>query len=367
MGVQSKILTHLGPREVGERELKDVRNYATLDQLGINLPEAKLKELAMICGMDSLQAGLTTPSLAVPIQFLQSWLPGLVRITTAKRAIDDILGIQTAGRWHDEEVVQTVVETTGSAKAYGDYTNVPLTSWTPAFARRTIIRGEQGMQVGVLEEARSAEIRVSTAAMKRDSAALALEIFRNAVGFKGFNSGDNRTYGLLNDPNLPAYVTVPVGAASTTTWATKTFLEITKDIRTWLTGLQVQSKGVVDPRSTPITMALALSAVNYLSVTSDFGVSVQDWLTKTYPNVRVVSAPELDAASGGSNVAYVYAETVDDGLSSDDRRTFAQIVPSKFMMVGIEKRAKGYIEDFSNALAGVLCKRPFAVYRAKGI
>ncbi len=70
----------------------------------------------------------------------------------------------------------------------------------------------------------------STAAeSKRESAGLALEQQRNAVGFYGYNSGNNFTYGFLNDPNLPAYMTVAAtGTGSSTLWSTKTFLEITR-------------------------------------------------------------------------------------------------------------------------------------------
>jgi hypothetical protein len=43
-----------------------------------------------------------------------------------------------------------------------------------------------------------------------------------------------------------------------------------------------------------------------------------------------------------------------------------QVVPSKFQVLGVEKGAKGYKEDYSNATAGVFCKRPFAVVRRTG-
>lgn len=231
-----------------------------------------------------------------------------------------------------------------------------------SFERRTVVRFEEGLRVGNLEEARSAAVRVNSAATKRDSAGLALEIQRNLIGFNGYNSGNGRTYGLLNDPGLPAYVNV-AGAV----WASKTFLEITADLRTAIAALRTQSKDTIDPETTPMTLALPTNAVDRLSVTSDFGISVRDWLTKSYPNIRVVSAPQLNTANGGVGVFYLYAESVSDATSSDDGRTFVQIVPSKFQVVGVQKMAKGYVEDYSNATAGVMCKRPYAVVRYSGI
>jgi hypothetical protein len=71
-------------------------------------------------------------------------------------------------------------------------------------------------------------------------------------------------------------------------------------------------------------------------------------------------------ANGGANVAYLFADSVEDG-GSDGGATFAQVVPAKFQALGTEKKAKGYLEDFSNATAGIFTKRPFAVQRLSGI
>ncbi len=312
-------------------------------------------------GMDAIQSNVTTASISTPVQFLQNWLAGFVLVATAAQKIDEIVGISTAGNWEDEEVVQGVLENTGSALPYADYSNVPYADWNVNFERRTVVRYEHGIRVGKLEEARAATIRVNSAESKRQSAALALNIARNNVGFNGFNSGNNRTYGLLNDPNLPAYVTVSGGA-----WTGKTFLQITADIRTALAALRTQSQEVIDPNDTDITLAVATNRVEYLTVTSDFGVSVRQWIRETYPRVRVTSAPQLNTANGGANVFYLFAETVNDG-SSDDNRTFVQVVPAKFQVLGVATSSKFYEEDYSNATAGVMLKRPYAVVRYSGI
>jgi hypothetical protein len=121
-----------------------------------------------------------------------------------------------------------------------------------------------------------------------------------------------------------------------------------------------------DPTKDASTLAIATNVVEYLSIVSDYGNSVSDWIKSTYPAMTVKSAPELNAANGGANVAYLYMDEVNDG-ASDDRRVWAQLVPTKFMTVGVAKEAKGYVEDYSNALAGVMCKRPYGVTRLTGI
>lgn len=339
---------------------------AALAQIGIHItPDVVHKQVQalMTVGDASFVPAVTSPSVATPLQFLQTWLPGFVKVLTSARKIDQCIGISTVGAFHDQEIVTGIVEPSGTAAEYGDYTNIPLASWNVNFERRTVVRGELGMSVGNLEEARAAAMKLSTAEEKRQSAAVSLEIMRNAIGFQGWAGGANRTFGLLNDPNLPAYGTI------TGVWSGKAFLAICSDIRTMIATLRTQSQDQIDPESTNLVLLLPTSVVDYLSTTSDFGISVRDWLTQTYPKVRVESAPELVAANAGANAAYLFAESVDSSVdgSTDGGDVFVQMVQSKFTTLGVEKRAKSYVEAFSNATAGVLCKRPYGVVRSSGL
>jgi len=364
--MKSKELSYIGPRKVGTLDLSSAMDENILHDLkllGITFDENLVME--MMHAQDSLSP-LTTPSISTPIQFLQTWLPGFVKILLQARKIDNLVGVMTVGDWHGEEIVQGVMELTGNAVPYGDYTNIPLSSWNVNFERRTIVRFEEGMRVGRMEEARSSAMRVNSGEGKREAAALALEIQRNRVGFYGYNDGANRTYGFLNDPSLPAYVTVATEGGNTE-WSLKTFLGITADIREAVASLRTQSGDQIDPYSTPMTLALPTSVVDYLSVTNALGTqSVRQWLTQTYPSIRVESAPELIDANGGENVFYLYAESVNDS-STDGGQSIIQMVPAKFVTLGVEQQAKAYLEDYTNATAGVMVKRPFAFVRRDGI
>lgn len=346
---------------------EDAAHYASLRRLGIDVGSPRVigQMMAALDAAPNVQPTINGGTIATPVQFLQSWLPGFVSTITQVRVIDELVGKMTAGDWEDEEVVQGVLEPTGLAQPYGDYTNVPLASWNLAYERRTIVRFEDGIRVGHLEELRAGKARVNSAARKRAAAGMALDIQRNRVGFYGYNNGAGRTYGFLNDPSLPAYVNVAGG-----TWATKTFLQITADIRTAVGKLVQQAGGIIRPNGaggSKLTLALPLGADNYMSVTSDYGNSVADWVAKTYPNMRVITAPELAGANGGANVFYLYADRVEDGESDDGGQTFIQVVPTTFKTVGVEQQAKAYVEDYANATAGVMVKRPYAVVRYSGI
>lgn len=360
--IASQEHSYIGPRDVRPLALQNVeKSWRDLKRIGIGLDDATVRRMMDAFAEDALPATVTTGSIGTPVQFLQNWLPGFVHVITAARKIDELVGIQTTGSWEDEEVVQGVMELTGTSVPYGDYTNVPYASWNANFERRTNVRFEEGLKVGNLEEARASRMRVNSAESKRNSAALALEIQRNRVGFYGYNDGANRTYGFLNDPSLPAYVSNPGPA-----WTGATYLEITGDLRAAFAALRTQSQDTIDPETTPITLAISTNRVDYLSVVSQYGNSVREWLRETYPKTRVVSAPELNAANGGENVFYLYAEQVND-TSTDDSRVFTQPVAAKFQVIGVAKEAKGYVEDYSNATAGVMCKRPYAVVRYTGI
>ncbi|MGA7537419.1 MAG: major capsid family protein [Steroidobacteraceae bacterium] len=367
-------LSRLAPHQVKPLTMsaKEVADFKALERIGIGFEPGYLRSAAS-AAMDAMDAtwaaspaAVTSPSIVAPIQFLQNWLPGFVKVLTAARKIDELVGIETIGNWRDEWIIQGVVEPMGNIAVYKDSTNVPLADWNPNWVQRTIVRFESGVLVGRLEQARAAAAMINSDAEKRAASVLNLEIFRNLVGFYGFNNGSNNTYGFLNDPNLPAYQTVATGVGGFT-WAVKTFLEITQDIITAMNTLQVQSQDNIDPETTNTTLAIPFNVAQQLSKLNSLGtLSVRMWLKDTYPKCRVVTAPQLASANGGANVFYLYADTVEDG-GTDDKRTFAQVVPVKFMALGVEQRAKSYIEDFTNATAGLMLKRPYACTRWSGI
>ena len=355
-------------RQLPLDKAKGISQKTAMD-LGIGVSDQKVaREMAAYAsGMDAIQSNVTTPQIPGVIQFLQNWLPGQVHILTAARKIDELIGIATIGAYEDEQVVQEVLENTGYAEPYGDITNLPLSDWNLSFVTRTVVRFELGMRVGNLEEARAARVRVNSGESKRQSCGIALEIARNLVGFNGYNSGNDNTYGFLNDPGLTGYVTVANnGTGGQTQWSLKTYLQIVQDLLTAFVALRTNTKGIVDPKKDATTLAVPTNAIDFLSTVSQYGNSVLEWLTENYPNVRVVDAPQLNTANGGAGVFYLYPDKVTD-LSTDGGDTWIQPVSAKFVVQGVQKLVKGYQEGYLNATAGAMCKRPIAVVRYTGI
>jgi hypothetical protein len=383
----SQTHSYISPRHVQQLKLtpEDItlETLRELGRMGISMDASVVRQqidqmrlhrdsegfITSMVGDSTFAPTITTPSVPTPIQFLQTWLPGFVKVLTAARSIDDILGIRTVGSWEDAEIVQGIVEPAGVAREYGDQTNIPLVKVNRNFERRSIVRAEQGLNIGKLQEERAAKMRANLAQDSRDHCAVSLEIFRNAVGFRGWYNGNNRTFGLLNDPNLLAYLT-PTGGP----WAGKNFQGITQDLRVMFQTLRTQSRDQIKPEKVNTRLVLPTTQMEVLTVSTDYGLTVRAWIEQMYPKCEVMSAPEfqgatLDGSGVQQDVVYLFAEKIDSSVdgSSDGGVVFDQLVQTKFMTLGVERRPKSYVEDYTNATAGVLCKRPFAVVRMRGV
>ena len=237
---QSSVKFSIPAGKVKAYAMDSATTEVTLNALGINYEKTAMDEFRAFA-TDANPGLQTSPSNMTPVQFLQFWIPEMVEVVTASRDADAILGRDFAGSWEDEEIVQPVIEYAGQARPYGDKTNLNLADYNTNFETRTIVRFEQDVEVGKLEAARASKMRVDAQGSKRYAASLSLAINANQIAFYGYNASTNRTYGLLNDPNLPAYTSLPNGAAGTSEWATKTFNEITADIKSMFAALRVRT------------------------------------------------------------------------------------------------------------------------------
>lgn len=351
MAQASKIKYHVSGRDIAKRgplELAEDSQISIkdLDLLGIN-----------IMAMDTALVGPALQNGFIESHLLRSMLPGIVRIATRVRVIDEIVGVTNAGQWHDDSVAVNLAEPVGKAELYGDQTNIPLASYRTGLEERGIVRFEQGFSTGPLEVARQQAAGYDATAEKRASAQESLDISRNRVGFFGFAAPTSRTFGLLNDPNLPAY------KGATADWSTATFEQITGDLADMFNDIEVQSGGNIR-EGMPHTLVLPTGYRSILTRANPVatGQTVLQWINENYPNTRIVSGvPEFVGANGGEDVAYLFAETAGDG--PDNGNTIIQVVPERYRVLGSENRVKGYIEDATNATAGVFVLRPWAFAR----
>lgn len=332
--------------------------WETLDKFGISASKKALQK-----AMDAFPEMFTTSSVSTPIQFLQFLNPEVITQLTTKKDIDDLVGITMAGTWADEEIVQAIIERLGTARPYGDKANPNLASYNVNYEKRTIVRFEEALETGILEDERASKARLNSHNIKKEAVAEVLEIARNLVGYNGYSNGDNKTYGLLNEPNLPSYIAVATNAGNTSTkWEDKDFLEITKDIITAVSALQVKSGNNFNPQNDESVLAVSLSCYQYLNTLNSLGtMSVIEWIKKTYPKMEVKTSAFLDGANGGANVFYLFAKKL------GGKSVIAQNVQDKMRFLGLFNGGKLVREYYANATAGVFVLQPAGIVRYTGI
>ena len=361
---ETPIKINLKPEQIKPFRFRENPNAdaETLEMLGIAMDESEAKKV-LSYAYDIAPNLITSASISNQLQFFQHFLPKTIEVITQKRVSDDLLGMTVAGNWYDEEVVFRVQENVAQAQVYSDVQNVPLASWNMNFEKRTIVRGELGLRVGILESERAGAMRISSEDEKRRSLGNALEIFRNMINFYGYLDGTGKTYGILNAPELPAYTTVAQGASNDTKWSSKTYDEILTDIKTAAIDLRASSGYNFDPFNDPWEIWVAGSCVDYLGTPNSLGTnSVLEYIqAHLYKKLTVKTVPQFNAADGGENVFYAVAGSI------EGEKPVAQYMQAKLRLIGQQPLVKGFEEDYSNATAGFVCKMPTGVRRYTGI
>lgn len=352
---------------VSGRELKRRGALQVTDSMKVHSAELAAMGIGLVPArphLGAMDSAITGPALTpgyVRADLMRTIMPGVIRELTQVTLLDEITGVTVAGNWEDEELVWLTAGAIGKAEMYGDLSNIPLASWNPGTEARGVIRGEQGFIYGLLEEKRQSAAGFNTAEEKRRSVRLSLEQFRYQIGWFGFAGAGVPVYGLLNDPGLGAYQTLA-------TWVGANFATITGQLQALFSALEAQAGGTIRD-DTAMTTVLPLGYRKYMgvaNVAAASGQTVRQWIEENFPNMRILYAPEFVAANGGANVVYVFADSVGDGDGAENR-VIEQLVPTKYQLLGSETRVKGYIEDATNATAGVIVTRPWGVVRGTGI
>ena len=339
---------------------ENLRTMEALNLQGISMDES-CEALKYV--MDAMPATVTAASTPVPVQFLQHWMNKFITVVTQATVADELLGRTTQGEWFQESVVLTVRELTGKTAPYGDRAAPPLSGYNINQEERTIVRFAQGILTGKLEEMRLAAMGMKLSAYESDRAAIgqSFNLDTNAVAFYGYSLGNNKTYGILNDPNLVDWTSV-ASKGSSTKWADKDFYDIVKDLNTAVATLQKNCGGNFIPSKAAFKIGVALSCDAYLNTLNEHGNrSVRDYIRDTWPKAEVIPVPEFDEVVAGDNAFYVILGEL------GKNPVVEQIVPAAVRLVGMEPRATGVYELYSNATAGCFVEQPLGIVRYFGI
>lgn len=354
----TKIHLHMSPSQVKPltASAMDGMTAEDLAMLGIS---ADVAHHGVAMAMDAAPIGITAPTIGNLVQFLQFWMPEAIEVITAKRNADALLGRDLMGSWEDDEVVVTTIERIGQVRAYSDVSDVPLVSWNPAFERRRNVRFEAGMQSGKLADLRASKMRINADIERRGAVAQAFAINQNSIAFNGYNDGDGLTYGLLNDPNLLAYITESDAKA----FSECSFDEMVARINLWMTELVSQTKQHANPFADKLRLGIAPTAYSAMATRMNaLGTkSVLAWFLETYKNAEVLPIIEFAEANGADDVAYIILDSL------NGKPVVRQSVTAEMRLLGIEPKMKGTLEGYTSGTAGTIVTQGLGIVRATGV
>lgn len=184
------------------------------------------------------------------------------------------------GDWSDKYMRFNVTEYSGSVTPYSDHgeniaSDVNIESpERENFVFQTVIR------YGDLEEATVARQRLSLASEKQKAAATILAKAHNK--FYLYGVAGKKTYGLLNDPNLPVSASpnsITIGGSTYSTWADKAGNDaanasnhVYNDVLKLWNTLCANNGGNIDADS-PIVLAVSNARASYLNALNTYGLS----------------------------------------------------------------------------------------------
>lgn len=311
--------------------------------------------------MDAQPTLQTTPNAGIPFYFTQWVDPEIVRIVQTPNKGAQIYGEEKKGTWTDQTALFQIVENTGEVSNYGDFNENGRSDINMDFATRQSILFQTIIEYGDLEVDRAGEARLNLIAEKQRSAALTLDKFSDYVYHFGVANLSN--YGILNEPSLPAALTPTTKAAGGVKWVNNGAVvaqasEIYADFQMLFNQLTANSFGIIDMNTRfklvfPNAVAAAFSAVN------SFGITIREFISKTFPNVEYVTDPRY--ATGSGNVVQLIAETFDGAQTGycafNEKMRDHQVV----------RALSSYKQKRTSGSWGFVLKRPLAVAQLLGV
>lgn len=295
------------------------------------------------------------PNTTVPAYMNMYANPRVIEVLTAKRNYRAIAPEVKNGDWTTAFTQFRSLEFTGETTPYQDYDANGQANVNTNFPVRKQYRFQTTLRVGDLEQDMNADAKIDLFAEKQKSAALLLEIAFNKYAFYGVSGVG--IYGLLNDPNLNADETPTTGVGGNT-WALKTADEIMADFAKMFSKLYERSNGWIDD-STATKLVIAPSCLAELNKVNAFGVSVKKMLADTYPNMTIVSAPEM--ATGNGNLAMILAEEIEGQPVVEFGYT------EKYKAHSIIRESSSMHQKISAGTYGAIVYYPFAIVTMIGV
>ena len=301
-------------------------------------------------------AAITAPNVGVPTVLTTYVDPAIVRILTAPRNARKIFGERRKGDWTTSSAMFKAIEATGVTAPYADFSNAATSDVNVVYPERDNYVYQTTIRYGEREMAMLGKAAIELASEKQISAAEILDVAANKYYL--FGVAGKRSYGLLNDPNLPSDISPETVRTSVVLWSAKTTVEIYNDIIKIFGKLAEHSQGRISVDS-DLVLACPPAVMVLLGKTTDYGKSVIDMLKNYFSRIDFVTLPELYANS--TNSVLMCAREVDGApvaeLAFSEKMRAHQLIPE----------LSSYKQKFSAGTYGAVVLRPFAIQIMSGV
>ena len=254
---------------------------------------------------------LTTTNDGYLVQFFNYISPQEIPMLLAPNRAAQIFGESRLGTWEQVFLTFKLTEQVGQVAAYGDGARGGTANANIEYVQRQNMLVQVFIEAGDLELARAGAGQFDMLGQRRLAQSQALNKWTNRTYFSGVDGMPN--YGALNDPNLNPSHTPSVGTNGTT-WAEKAqnvttgANEIYSDFVAAYGRIQAYAQGVLDKdmdEETPMVFVVSPQSRQYLKVVNNFGLSIEGMIKDSFPNSKVVTAPEMSTDAGNLLYAFV--------------------------------------------------------------
>lgn len=320
--------------------------------------------------MDAQPGLVTDPNAGIPSIFT-TWVdPKVYEVLFAKNSGAEILGEERKGDWTMDTALFPIVEHAGEVTSYGDWNEDGNATANANWPNRQNYIFQTMKFYGERELARQGVAKLNWISELDASAALALNKFSNLSYFYGI--GQLQNYGLLNDPNLAAYLTPAPKAFGNNRWVTNgvvtaTANEIFADIQSLYLALVNASAGLANAK-TKMTLGLSPQSEMALTQTNSFNVNVEDLLKKNFPGLRVVSAVQYGALSASNPQGAAAGEIVQMIADEIEGQKAGYCAYSERLRSHtIVKAVSSFKQKQTSGTWGAIIRQPFAITGMVGI
>lgn len=313
----------------------------------------------------------TTANNGIPLWMLTYHDPQVIDVLTQPLQAERIFSKERRGDWTTKIMQFSLIEHTGGVEPYGDYSQEGQTDVNVNWPVRENYYFQTTCRWGDRQIAEYGKAKVNYHQAKTLAAAKTIRIAHNTIFFYGVEG--IRSYGILNDPNLPTPLSPasvpngwPNGTGNVTLWMddtnptnTKTAGQVYDEVVRMYRQASEQSGGLITMDS-PVKFVLSPTMMPALARRTEFNTkTVRELLEDSFPNMEFVTVPEYNTAAGQMvQLIFPEVEGVKTGILA-----YTELERSH----GVVRMLSSYKEKKSAGSWGAIIFRPFAIVTLLGV